>query len=120
MSFAPLSAHSRPPVQRRPHGIQPLRALHMHAQWGEQALQRTWRTVSVVLATAALAYALAFVPRSPALGLMIASIWAHFKANPTLGARLAAHPIIGAPWRWWMQRGQHRLPPQAPDTTPQM
>ena len=119
MRFAPPSALARDARRRRPHGIQPLRALHVHHDWGEHALQRTWRTASVVCLTAALAYALAFVPRLPALVFVLGSMWAHCKANPTLGARLAAHPLIGAPWRWWMHRGRHQLPRQAPDTTPQ-
>jgi hypothetical protein len=116
MSFAPLPVRSAD--HPKPHGIKPVRALHMHEQWGEQALQRTWRTGSVICLAVALAYA--FLSRVPAIALLLASIWAHFKANPTLGARLAAHPIIGAPWRWWIQRGRHQLPAQARDTTPQM
>jgi len=118
MSFAPLSARHSAGHHRRHHGILPLRALHAHHDWGEHALQRTWRTVSVICLVLSLGNA--FVARLPAVLLLLASIWAHFKGNPTQGARLAAHPLIGAPWRWWMHRGRHHLPAQAPDTTPQI
>jgi len=117
MSFAHLFA-SHSPGHRRHRSILPLRALHVHHDWGEHALQRTWRTVGVLCLILSLGNA--FVARLPAVLFLLASIWAHFKGNPTLGVRLAAHPLLGAPWRWWMHRGQHHLPTQEPDTTPQM
>lgn len=116
MSFAPYPARS--PAPQRRHGILPIRALTAQGDWGEQALQRTWRTVSVICLVLGLGNA--FVARLPALLFVLAGVWAHFKGNPTQGSKLAAHPVLGAPWRWWLQRGRHHLPSQAPDTTPQM
>jgi uncharacterized membrane protein YbaN (DUF454 family) len=64
-----------------------------------------------------LSVANAFIAKLPAACFMLMGIWAHLKGNPALLGRLAAHPLIGAPWRWWLQRGRH-IPAQAPDTTP--
>ena len=115
MSFAPVPA-PQDPRRRRHHGILPLRALHSHRDWGEQALQRTWRTVGTL--SLLLGLTNAFIARIPAVLFMLAGIWAHFKGNPKLRDTLAAQPILGAPLRWWLHRGRH-IDTSAPDTTPQ-
>lgn len=117
MSFAPLPASSRASQPRRHHGIQPSRALSLHRDWGEHALQRTWRSVAALCML--LSVANAFIAKLPAVLFVLTGIWAHLKGNPALLGKLAAHPVIGAPWRWWLHRGRH-IQAQAPDTTPLM
>lgn len=118
MSFAPLPASRRDPHRRQHHGILPSRALHPHRDWGEHALQRTWRTVGAICML--LSIGNAFIAKLPAVLFMLTGIWAHLKGNPSLRGQLSAHPVIGAPLRWWMNRGRHMQPQTAPDTTPQM
>lgn len=117
MSFAPLPAPRRNPHPRRHHGILPSRALHAHHDWGEQALQRTWRSVSTLCML--LGIGNAFIAKLPAVLFMLTGLWACSKGNPALFGKMAAHPIAGAPLRWWLHRGRH-IQHQAPDTTPQM
>ena len=117
MRLAPLPAPDRSPNHRRHHRFLPLKALHAHRDWGEQALQRTWRTVGTV--SLLLGLANAFVARVPAVLFMLAGIWAHFKGNPKLRDKLAAQPVLGAPLRWWLHRGRHIDPSVPPDTSPQ-
>ncbi len=117
MSFAPVSSPSRHLRRRAHHGILPIKALPARHDWGEQALQRTWRSVSFMCLT--LAVLNAFLARLPAGLFMLAAVWALFKGNPALSQRLANHPVWGASLRWWLHRGRP-LPSQAPDTTPQM
>jgi len=117
MSFARIPAPQNP-RHRRHHGILPLRALNPNQDWGEHALQRTWRTVGHVCMLLGLANA--FVAKLPALLFMITGIWAHLKGNPALLDKLTAHPVVGTPLRWWLHRGRHIQAHQAPDTRPQM
>ena len=86
------------------HGILPSAALALGDDWSDEALHRTWRSAGVVLMLIGLANA--FVARLPALLFFLLGVWAHLKGHPVLRDRLARHPVIGAPLRWWLGRGR--------------
>lgn len=94
---------SRRPTAVRHHGILPSAAMTLGNDWSDAAAQRTWRTAGFVLM--ALGVIQAFVARVPALFFLLVGVWAHLKGHPVLRDRLARHRVIGAPLRWWLQRG---------------
>jgi hypothetical protein len=84
------------------HGIRPVAALAIGQDWGEQALHRTWRSLSLLMI--ALGIANAFVARGPAIVFLALGLWAHVKAQPDARAKLEANPLIGGMVRWWLNR----------------
>jgi hypothetical protein len=89
------------------HGILPSATLALGNDWSDLALQRTWRSAGVLLMLIGLLNA--FVARLPALLFFLLGVWAHLKGDPVLRDRLARHPIVGAPLRWWLARGRSKL-----------
>lgn len=106
MPYATAPHTRRNSVARR-HGILPTAALPVGHDWGEVALQRTWRSAGAVLMLIGLVNA--FVSRLPAALFFILGVWAHLRGNPQMRDRLASHAVLGAPLRWWMGRMPHTL-----------
>ena len=103
MPYASATQSRRPNLARH-HGIRPAAAVAYRHDWGEQALQKTWRSAGVFLMLVGLINT--FVSRLPATLFFLLGIWAHLKGNPVMRDKLAAHPVLGAPLRWWLSRGR--------------
>ncbi len=100
MPYASSSLTRRHLAER--HGIRPVKALAIGQDWGEQALHRTWRSLSLLMV--ALGIANAFVARGPAFVFFALGLWAHIKAQPDARARLESMPLVGNVVRWWLNR----------------
>lgn len=90
----------------RHHGILPAASLALGNDWSDAALHRTWRSAGNLLMLIGLFNA--FVSRLPALLFFLLGVWAHLKGHPVLRDRIAHHPVIGAPLRWWLGRARRR------------
>jgi hypothetical protein len=101
MNYA-TAPRSRPSTAVRQHGILPSATLALGDDWSDQALQRTWRSAGFLLMLIGLGNA--FVARLPAMIFFLLGVWAHLKGHPALRDRIASHPLIGAPLRWWLGR----------------
>jgi len=99
--------HSQPSRSRRPHGIKPAQAPAAYSQgqdWGERALQRTWRSVGSLFFGIGLVNA--FLPVMPTTVFLLIGLWAYGKGDPRMRERLLAHPKFGPSLRLWVEKKQ--------------
>lgn len=92
---------------RRPHGIRPASAPTAYSSgqdWGERALQRTWRSVGAVFFGIGIFNA--FVPVLPTTVFLLIGLWAYGKGDPRMRERLLAHPRFGPSLRLWVEKKQ--------------
>lgn len=86
------------------HGIRPLSSPLAQSDWGERALQRTWRSVGGLCVLIGLVNA--FVPVLPTTVFLLIGAWAYGKGDPALRERLLNHPRFGRSLRLWVDQRQ--------------
>lgn len=105
-----MASVSLPPQlgrNRRPHGIRPASAPTAYSggqDWGERALQRTWRSVGALFFGIGIVNA--FVPVLPTTVFLLIGLWAYGKGDPRMRERLLAHPRFGPGLRLWVEKKQ--------------
>ena len=86
------------------HGIRPLPSSGAQSDWGERALQRTWRSLGGLWVLIGLVTA--FVPVLPTTVFLLIGAWAYGKGDPALRERLLNHPRFGGGLRLWADKRQ--------------
>ena len=74
------------------HGIRPLPSSGAQSDWGERALQRTWRSLGGLCVLIGLVNA--FVPVLPTTVFLLIGAWAYGKGDPALREQ----PFRGRTW----------------------
>jgi len=101
MASASLSTQQ---ADRRPHGIRPVVARMGGRDWGERALQQTWRSLGAIFF--GIGVINAFLPVMPTTVFLLLGLWAYGKGDPRMRNRLLAHPRFGPTLRLWVERRQ--------------
>lgn len=102
MASASLSSTQR--STRRPHGIRPAATPMGGRDWGERALQQTWRSLGAVCF--AIGVVNAFLPVMPTTVFLLIGLWAYGKGDPRMRNRLLAHPRFGPGLQLWLEKRQ--------------
>ena len=105
-----MASVSLPPQEarpQRPHGIRPERAPTTYQggrDWGDRALQRTWRSLGALCFGIGIVNA--FLPVMPTTVFLLIGLWAYGKGDPRMRERLLSHPRFGPGLRLWVEKKQ--------------
>lgn len=86
------------------HGIRPLPSSQNRSDWGERAVQRTWRTLGALCVAIGLINA--FIPVLPTTVFLLLGVWAYGKGDPALRQKMLHHPKFGNSLRLWVEQRQ--------------
>jgi uncharacterized protein len=86
------------------HGIHAVISSPLPGDWGDRALQRTWRSVGALCF--GIGVVNAFIPLLPTTVFLLIGLWAYGKGDPQMRERLLSHPRFGASLRLWVEKRQ--------------